>query len=435
MMTNSEKYEMLAEGDTGLPSDMGIVPRNTNFKFDPHQIESALKNAKDFELLSFERNEDDEKEPSNKSFIANIGYQDEEFTVFVDLADASVIDFHNFGLGNTVDEESIKLATQQPSFLNVSMYFGSGNLSSFHLQLKIMDAIVPEASLVLDFMSYRLLSAKWLKMTANSPTPPSPDYLYTIHCVYDEKEGARSYWVHTHGLQRCGSPELEMINIKDGIEQLYTLVNMSVKKFLSDPAKEKERFMIGYDGLGINLCWIRWEDVMSDYPKKMLGGKIDREGDDNVHAEPSGVLFAVEDGQIISPEIYVDTLTKNPIFYITNSETERMGALAKERFSLFSTVFHKEKDNVGWRFIVKLGLMTDDPEKSGSNNEHIWFDVISIDNDMIECQLINQPYWLATLNEGDINRYPSEMLTDWFIYSPEKEYSTDSIYELEAYFV
>ena len=313
-----------------------------------------------------------------------------------------------------------------------------------------MNAIVPHASLVLDFMSYRLLSAKWLSMTAKSSIPPSPDYLYTLHCVYDEdgENGNRRYWFHTHGLHRCGSVELEMLNFSQGAEQMNTLINMTVKKFLTDPAKEKERFTIGYDGMGINLCWLRWEEALKDLPQNILGGAGDRDEVDNVHAEPSGILFAVEDGNMISPEIYTSTLAENPIYYITTEETNRMSALAKERFGVFANVFSKEhkqpekksflkslfnskkeEDEAGWTFLVKLGLIVDNSD-SETDKEHLWYEVISIAGNQIEGKLLNQPYWIAALNEGDIKTYPLDLLTDWVIYSPDNTYTPDSIYLL-----
>lgn len=449
-MDNNEKYSLLAEGETGLSSIMGIFPSGNNFRFDPAQIERSLSRSKDFKVISFNKIEVD-SEFSIMSFNAEIEYKETKFNTELYICDSKNINLNDYGIGNSIDEESLKRATEQEFYLEVSMYFELDPLTSFHLQLKIMNTIVPDASLVIDFMSYRLLSAKWLNMTAKSPTPPSPDYLYTLHCVYDEdnESGNRKYWFHTHGLHRCGSVELEILNFSQGAEQMNTLINMTVKKFLTHPAKEKERFTIGYDGMGINLCWLRWEEALNDLPNSILGGLSDRDEAENIHAEPSGILFAVEDGNMISPEIYVSALAENPIYYITNEETARMSALAKERFSAFERVFKKEHKESGkksffrnlfgteevnsqqeWTFLVKLGLAVDNPN-SGSEKEHLWFDVLSIKGDKIEGKLLNQPYWISGLNEGDINIYPIEVLTDWLIYSPDNTYTSDSIYALE----
>lgn len=449
-MDNNEKYELLSLGETGLASVMGIYPSDKNVVFEGKQIEKSLSENKDFKLKSFNKTEVD-SEYSIMSFNAEIEYQDTSFNVELYVCPTGHVNLKDYGFANSIDENSLKKALEQEYYLEVSMYFELEPLSSFHLQLKILDSLVPDASVVVDFMSYRLLSPKWLHMTAKSQIPPSPDYLYTIHGVYDENEedGTRKYWFHTHGLHRCTSVELEILNIGQGAEQMNTLLNMTVKKFLSSPAKEREIFEIGYDGMGINLCWLRWEEALKDLPKNILGGFQDRDEVDNVHAEPSGILFAVEEGDMISPEIYTKTLADNPIYYITTAETERMSALAKERFPSFEKVFrneykepekksflkslfgsNKEDDVQPWTFLVKLGLTVDDPD-SGSEKEHLWFDVSSIDNGKITGKLLNQPYWISGLNEGDINTYPLEVLTDWLIYSPDDSYTTDSVYILE----
>ncbi|MBK5719652.1 DUF4026 domain-containing protein [Dysgonomonas sp. Marseille-P4677] len=448
-MNNDEKYDLLAEGKTGLASGMGVYPRKKDFKFEAPHIEKALSSRKDFSLISFNKVEVD-SEFSIMSFAVEIEYKETRFNVDLYVCETKNINLNDYGFANSIDEESLQIATEQAYFLETSLYFELDPLSSFHLQLKIMDAIVPDASLAVDFMSYRLLSAKWLSMTAKSSIPPSPDYLYTLHGVYDDsgENGNRRYWFHTHGLHRCGSVELEMLNFNQGAEQMNTLINMTVKKFLSHPAKEKERFTIGYDGMGINLCWLRWEEALKDLPENILGGASDRDEVDNVHAEPSGILFAVEDGNMISPEIYASTLAENPIYYITNEETERMSALAKERFPLFEKVFKKKykkpekksflknmfgskkEEEPGWTFLTKLGLTVDNPE-AGSEKEHLWYEVQSIENGKIEGKLLNQPYWISGLNEGDIKSYPFELLTDWIIYSPNDSFTTDSIYMLE----
>ena len=83
-----------------------------------------------------------------------------------------------------------------------------------------------------------------------------------------------------------------------------------------------------------------------------------------------------------------------------------------------------------WTFLVKLGLSVDDAQ-ANSEKEHLWFDVLSIDGGTIEGKLLNQPYWISGLNEGDIKSYPLEVLTDWLIYSPDNTYTSDSIYQLE----
>lgn len=446
-MTNQEKYDLLAEGGQGLPSGMAVIPTR-DVSFEPALIEKALTNNKHFKLKTFSPIEDFGL--GEKAFNAQIEYGENTYSINLYLDLVANLHLQEYRFGNNVKQEFIDLATQQKYFIGTSMYFSDDILESFHLQLKVLNAIVPDASLCVDFMSLKLLSPQWLAMTAKSMIPPSPDYIYTIHAVYnDEPDGARHYWLHTHGLHRCGSVELEMVDITQYPEEMNTMLNMVAKRFLTGAIAEQERFMIGYDGMGIDLCWLRWEKALKDFPDDAIGGFNDRKDDNDIHAEPVGVLYAVQEGNMSSPEIYGATLAENPIYYISNEETFRMSCLAKERFGFYTELFkiHTPKEEKksflskifgtekpkqpesSWRFLVKLGLQVDN-DKSGSEKEHLWYDVLAIEGDKITGRLLNQPYWISGLNEGDIKTYPLELLTDWLIYGPESTYTSDTIYEL-----
>lgn len=455
-MDNSEIYKSLNEHEgLNLPSFMGIFPRDKNYiLLDPERTESLLKNNKEFTVHSFEMAEPGESENhpiANFNFDAEISYEGDKYNASIAVYSTENLALQSYSFANTIDKESLDIAIEQPFYLEVTTRFNEDPMISFLFQLKVLHTLVPDASLVIDFSSLRLLSPYWLKMTAASSIPPSPNYLYTIHAVYDEKEnGDMEYWMHTHGLHRCGSMELELVNIKTGAQEMHNLINTAANMFILEHHKENESFQVGYDGLGIYLCWLRWEEALKRFPENILGGKGDREEEDgsyNVHSEPSGILFAVEDSEYTSPEIFVKTLADNPIFLIKTEETLRMSALAKELFHLFNEIyekhgpqkeekkgffkkmFSKEEENP-WQFLVKLGLITDNA-KDDNGREHLWFDVLSIDGDKITGKLLNQPYWIAKLNEGDINTYPiAEVLTDWIIYGPEASYTPDSIYEL-----
>ena len=440
-MDNTDKYNMLSEGETGVPSNIGVVPSGLPAPISSDSIQQSLSNSKDFKLLSFDEDEDD-------TFLVSIDYRGERVSLEIYIDPMSRIDLKEFGFANHISDDELSEALKQKCFIEVSMFFGEDILDSFHLQLKILNTLIPEACVIIDFMSYRLLSGQWLRMVAASPIPPSPSYLYSIHGVYDDKGVQTRYWLHTHGLLRCRSVEFEVLNITDGAQQMNDIIVHVVKKIIKDPLKEYEKFQIGYDGMGINLAWIRWEEALKDFSADILGGMNDRRGENKVHADPSGILFAVEDGQFVSPQIYAKTLSENPIYYISNEETSRMSNQAQERFFCFRDSFNKHgvvsqndghhiataksQSEPGWRFLVKLGLKVDNI-KAETEKEHLWFDVVSIGDNYIEGKLLNQPYWISGLNEGDNNRYPVELLTDWIIYSPDNTYTTDSIYELGYY--
>lgn len=452
-MENNEIYQSLNEHEgLKLPSYMGIIPRDENYTFDKDKVKKALESNKKFKLISFDVPEDMDLDEETICYEAVVEYDEDEFTLLISPQSTEGLDLRSFSFANTIDDASMEQATKTPIYLDISTRFADNPMTSFLFQLKVLHTLVPESCLVIDFSSLRLLSPHWLKMSAESSIPPSPNYLYVIHAVYDEKEnGDTQYWMHTHGLHRCGSMELELVNIKSGAQQMHNLINTAANLFIMEHHTENQSFRVGYDGLGLNLCWLRWEEALNEFPTNVLGGIKDRTEEDgsyNVHSEPSGVLFAVEEGNLTSPEIFASTLADNPIFFIRNDETLRMSALAKERFKMYQETFDKygpkkegkksflgklfgkKEEESEWKFLVKLGLTTDDA-KEATDKEHLWYEVQSIEGGTITGQLLNQPYWIAGLNEGDIKSYPiKEVLTDWIIYGPETEYTPDSIYML-----
>lgn len=444
-MENDNKYKLLSEGEIFQPSVMGAISSKHDDIFSQDHINESLNNNTDFTILSFGLS----KAPDyvEKEYVAIIEYLTEVYTANISILSVEDLRLDEFGLANMVNEDDFNTALAQAKYLNVAVNFGPKPLDSFHFQLKLLASIVPDASLVIDFMSFRLLSGKWLSLTAASKIPPSPDYLYALHAVYDEKDEKTEYWFHTHGLVRCGLVELEILNTTNGAQQMYDLVNHTVKRFLSDPVKEEEKFTAGFDGLDINLTWIRWEEALKDFTNPILGGFQDRDGDSNPHSEPSGILFAIEEGNLISPEIYSSTLANNPILFVSTEETIRMSRLAKERFPYFLTIFEKhikqpaksflkkifgkkEENKKQWSFIVKFGLVVDNANNH-TEREHLWFSVISANSKEVEGKLLNAPYWIASLKEGDIKTFPLEVLTDWIIYDAEgNQYTPDSVYQL-----
>ena len=106
------------------------------------------------------------------------------------------------------DEENEELAKAEFGLM-VIMPFGKDHKSSFHFQLKLIDALMPEPVAIIDESAEQIFSGQWAHLAAASNTPPSPQYIYQIHAVTDEKD---EVWLHTHGLARCGLPEIEILD-------------------------------------------------------------------------------------------------------------------------------------------------------------------------------------------------------------------------------
>lgn len=440
---NEQIYKDIQAGVFTLePSYMGIIPSDQDFKLSKTYLENVIKNNNEFDLQYINERDIDGK----SSFELIIKYNDELFTSLVILNENNPEYLQSLSFANKVDGKYIQPALDAKYYVDLSLQFNDNPLFSFFFQLKLMNTIVPDACMGIDFSAMTVFSPDWLKMLIEANIAPSPKYLYTIHAVYDGDEKNRIYWLHTHGLLRCGSMELEVVNLKNGPQEIFSLINYTAGLFIENHYKEKDTFTAGYDGLNINLAWIRWEEALQQFPKNILGGLDSRQDEKDAHAGPSGILFAVEENNFVSPEIYASTLADNPIIFISSTETARMRMLALSQLDIFKKTFqhyhkHEKKgflsqflnskeESSSWSFLVKLGFLVDKAETE-EDKEHLWFEVISLDGDQITVKLINEPYWIAKLKEGEIYTYPlKEVLTDWIIYAPDTSYTPDQAYLL-----
>lgn len=420
-------YDQIATEGLRLPSEMGIFGRNNNTEFTFEHFNSKLKNTKDFEVVSFEEETIESDNPAlKKQFALSIIYKNNSYDVHLYVVESNVLDLDNYARINYIDENDLHLAKTESFYLESSMYFSTHILESFHLQLKVLTALMPNPTILVDFMPARLLSGQWAKVASRLLTPPSPHYIYTIHGVYDEIDGEKTYWLHTHGLHRCGSVELELIDIKNGVNELNGLLDAMVSKFIYEPAPENEPFNMGFIGYDLNFVWMRWEETVTNYPAAIPGGLQERSPEEGNYG-PSGVVYLLENEEIFAPDVLAEDLKENPIYFIKNEETERMSALAYEQYHYFKKTFQQQFGKENWRFLMKLGLPIDE----GDGNEHLWFDVTDInDDDTLNVILLNQPYQIEKYNQNDELVLPLAHLTDWLIYAPEKSFTPDSIYEL-----
>ncbi len=310
---------------------------------------------------------------------------------------------------------AIKKATKS---LVMFMEFHKDAKKSFHIQLKLAMAMVPDLIGIMDESAERLICPRWVKMTAKSDILPGSNDLFMVQAVSD-KDG--SVWLHTHGLCRCGLTELEILNSdKENYNNHYHLLT-TFASYLLDKNNE---FIVGkssaYIGVLSNrqpvvVTALSWVDGLKEYEKLALGNAKDRQ---EGHNSKTSIVFVYKSEQdeknrkLSKVTEYNTLLQNNPIFFISNEETARMKALAMERFDFVKEAASKKENKI----IVKLGLRTDDSE---DDFEHIWFELIEFEGDKFKAKLIQEPYRVPNIHEGDEGWYTVNDVTDWTIYTPE----------------
>jgi hypothetical protein len=311
--------------------------------------------------------------------------------------------------------------------LGVSTLLGRECLRGFHHQLRLLDAVAPEITVVMDLAACTPHPEAWLREVAASRVPPAPTNLYAIHAVYDDRAARGPRWMHTHGLLRCGSIELEILNAPDAdVDLLSELLNAVAPRFIEDgPVEPDEPFLAGE---ALSLVWLPWREALARVPGGIPGLGPDR---DPAHSLPSGALFApgrrLFGRRYEGVSRYAPALAANPVLHASRSETERARLLAFERLRQFLWLQEEYRGSSDWKFLVKLGYETD----AGAPREHLWFAVHACEGDTFDATLVNAPGQVSHLREGVRGLHPLDRLSDWAILCPFGQFSPDSVIYLE----
>jgi uncharacterized protein YegJ (DUF2314 family) len=127
--------------------------------------------------------------------------------------------------------------------------------------------------------------------------------------------------------------------------------------------------------------------------------------------------------RFMPPNAYGPMLWSDPLMMISEQETDRMAHLAREKLGAFIHYFNRFGSNQSWGFYIKLGYGVDD--KRG--REHLWFLVHEIDEQRVSAELLNRPYHVTDLREGDLIVADVEQMSDWNVISPLGSYNPDKI--------
>ena len=318
----------------------------------------------------------------------------------------------------------------------VEMIFADNNMDSFHLQVKLLYMLVPDMVALMDLNGYRAYSGKWARMTAESKVAPSPDCMFIIHATNDEQNGESSVWLHTHGLTRCGTIELEILGADlNNWRDLGNALDQIAHRLVGDNRfiDEMEPKLVGKtgDGRDIVVTWQRSEWSFRDFPKKIVGGPSDR---DEEHSINTGVIYLYEneddqlDGKLTPIVKWADALSENAMFYKPSSETRRMKALAQERVDWLKRLYNELPEK---EIIVKIGLKPD-PEHGFDEDqyEYIWFQADEMRDDGFSATLTQDAFYVSGMVSGVMRECRYDEIVDWRVMTSEDTITPDSVYKL-----
>ena len=372
-----------------------------------------------------------------------ISYDGMDFEVGFYIGDFYTEEMYQWQLQYFTEEEKEQILKVNKA-LNVYMKFNGNPKKCYHLQLKLVYAMIPEMVALCDESAERMLNKKWVELAVKSNVLPAPISLYTVQAVYDENE----VWLHTHGLCRCNLHEIEFLGSnKDDSRTHYDLISNYACRLLDEknPTLEDEGNQNGeetihlgvfYNGEPIVATSKKWINALKYYPKDILGGIEDRK---ESHNSKTNILFlygSEEDfnkNRLRKPTEFTKKLENNPLYYISTEETARMSSLARERFSYVERMLREKQDGKDIGIIIKLGLETidEDGNLDKKNREHIWFEALSMEGDSFKARLTQEPYNIPNLHEGDEGTYSIDYVSDWRIHTENGVISPETVYLLD----
>ncbi len=424
-----EEAELLPGKIEKEPSVIAVIPKHSSLPENAEQLADSMLSLTFIKVVS-----KNVKDSGAVEFILEYMGEEYKFAIRIDTFELPEL----YTIGHDFTDEEIDAMRSADRALYTRMIFGGNNCASYHLQIKLMCALVGDPAGVADISGERILAGRWVKLAAKSDISPAPMYLYCVQCISGEDDD--QVWLHTHGLNRCGGIELEILNSdKENYKQQAVVINTLASRIITENGLEKEYDPIfavrSPDGGQIVTTWVRWQTALKLMPKKLLGSAEDRiDG----HNENTGVLFVYpspkdfENKKLVPVSYFNKELSDNPMMMISNAETQRMRSLAIERYGYLKQLFNSRGEYKNFAALVKIGLEVDEQYKDGDMKEHIWFELKELHEDgSFSAELTQEPYYVEALKPGDIRSFTPEDITDWVVYTDESMINPDSVYRME----
>ena len=399
-------------------SSMILIPyAKPSFEFDD-ALRDRISSIEGINITEFSISHDTPK------VTLKLIYEGEDYEVGFGWIDFSIPQI-NYYTNQFFTEEETKAITAAEHGLHLYMKFGKNPQRSYQLQIKIADKIMPDLAGIMDESAEKLLCARWVRQTASSSVLPSPASLFNVQAV---SAPSGEVWLHTHGLIRCGLTELEILQSDtENYHNVYPVIS-TFASYLIDHITEKiDSAYIGrfYDGSPLVVTRLLWTEGLQQYKDLELGGMDDRK---DMHNSLTSILFSFTSEENENNGVYTKIsefnaqLENNPLFFISDSETQRMSLLAREKYDCLKTALN----NADTHILVKVGLPT--AHEESPDHEHIWFELQGFDGESFIAELTQEPYDVPDMHEGDKGTYTVNDITDWIIYTPNGQITPETAY-------
>lgn len=225
-------------------------------------------------------------------------------------------------------------------------------------------------------------------------------------------------WLHSHGLAEIGFFDFDVL---DPSEDLLGIAGADAFRALAFAIVEKKvqpdtpSFELA-DGLAVRLVEVSDWNRRASAADRAARDPGDREHNANrsVVCEPPGFLARWFDRPKPSRALSRG-VDDGMLILFSNEASDLMARRARATYPQLRRI-HRELAGLSLPTLVKIGYVVD--EGGPTDKEHLWFEVHELDETSIEATLVNAPFEIARMKEGDRGRHPVELLSDWTIITP-----------------
>jgi uncharacterized protein YegJ (DUF2314 family) len=240
--------------------------------------------------------------------------------------------------------------------------------------------------------------------------------LYTIHAIYDEETTPEPVyqWLHTHGLEALGAFDIDVVRPSAMLAQnvgdpLRALAFAALEGAITPTS---EYFQLGSPGGMVDLVPADTFNAKAAPEDARLRSHDEfHSGRRAVVCEPRGLFSLFRKRPV--PSRFLSTAGGNFVINFSTQATEQMAARARQTVDIFTGLiaeFGPDLPNG-----LKIGYATaSDP----TGKEHLWFEVHGFDGERVDATLMNQPFDVPALQQGQRGWHPIADVTDWVIASP-----------------
>lgn len=243
--------------------------------------------------------------------------------------------------------------------------------------------------------------------------PLDVEALYTLHAV-SAGEGGRVTWLHTHGLAEVGAFDFDILEPSErfmlGCADPCRSLACAGLEGLARPGDAK--YQLAYpDGI------VRLVPVTEFMAKAAADHRALRD-EDEPHSG-NRVVICDAGGWFASwrtaptPSRFLATTDADRVVFPFSEGATALGAERARQTVPVLRALGSEFADLGLPMLLKLGYETD----SGSR-EHLWFECHALHDDHADATLVNAPFDIAAMKEGDRGTHSYERLSDWQILSP-----------------